>query len=263
MQAAGEAPHTVVMVAGQPQTRVGAHRMFVELARTLASRGVASLRFDCSGWGDSPGSAQTFEASRYDVLSIVQALLNARPSHPLSLLGLCDGATAACLSLPLLKADHRALSTIFLLNPWIESKQFEARAKLTSYYAERLKSREFWTKLARGQVSVGSAVGGALRSVKDSQQGTSTDDGSVSERLLTALSDETCVPFFVLSEPDLTAQTFMKWADGEPRLKHFLTPQNTLRLVAADHTFSNPKHWEEVCEWVALKVLAASKNEVI
>ncbi len=43
----------VVVVAGGPQYRAGAHRQFVSLARKLAQHGYPVLRFDLRGMGEA------------------------------------------------------------------------------------------------------------------------------------------------------------------------------------------------------------------
>ena len=54
---APEGAHTgLIMVSGGDQYRVGSHRMFVELARTLANAGIAVMRFDHRGIGDTAGN---------------------------------------------------------------------------------------------------------------------------------------------------------------------------------------------------------------
>ena len=50
----------VIILIGGPQYRAGAHRQFVHLARSLADEGIACLRFDFRGMGDSSGEARTF-----------------------------------------------------------------------------------------------------------------------------------------------------------------------------------------------------------
>ena len=50
-----DARRAVVVLVGGPQYRVGSHRQFVLLARELCRRGIAVLRFDFSGMGDSDG----------------------------------------------------------------------------------------------------------------------------------------------------------------------------------------------------------------
>ncbi|WP_426197477.1 alpha/beta fold hydrolase [Massilia sp. DWR3-1-1] len=48
-------PRGVLVVAGQPDSRLGAQRQFAMLARALARRGFAVMRFDRRGVGDSEG----------------------------------------------------------------------------------------------------------------------------------------------------------------------------------------------------------------
>ena len=52
----------VLVIVGGPQYRVGSHRQFVLMARSLAQSGYAVLRFDYRGMGDSDGEMRTFES---------------------------------------------------------------------------------------------------------------------------------------------------------------------------------------------------------
>ena len=52
----------VVIVVGGPQYRAGSHRQFVSLARCLAAGGIAALRFDHRGIGDSAGRQRPFDS---------------------------------------------------------------------------------------------------------------------------------------------------------------------------------------------------------
>ena len=51
----------VLIIVGGPQYRVGSHRQFVQLARALASNGIATMRFDYTGMGDSQGKKAEFD----------------------------------------------------------------------------------------------------------------------------------------------------------------------------------------------------------
>src|SRR5881398_3691346 len=64
----------VVVIVGGPQYRVGSHRQFVLLARTLAAAGFAVLRFDYRGMGDSSGEQRSFEAASADIGTAVDVL---------------------------------------------------------------------------------------------------------------------------------------------------------------------------------------------
>src|SRR5689334_21089831 len=70
-------PVGVLVLVGGPQYRVGSHRHFVQLSRHLAARGIACMRFDYRGMGDSTGKPQTFE----EVLPDTRAALDGFFSH--------------------------------------------------------------------------------------------------------------------------------------------------------------------------------------
>lgn len=68
---AGEGPFPAVLIChGFAGTKVGKHRMYVRLSEALSSRGIASLRIDFRGCGDSEGAftATTFESQVSDAL---------------------------------------------------------------------------------------------------------------------------------------------------------------------------------------------------
>ena len=74
-----------------------AHRVLVNLARALAARNVAVLRFDLSGCGDSPGATRdaTLADWRADIASACGELRQRLPDAPPVLMGLRLGATLA------------------------------------------------------------------------------------------------------------------------------------------------------------------------
>jgi Alpha/beta hydrolase family len=79
--------------------RVGPHRLNVKLARRLAARGVASLRFDLSGLGDSarPGAENSFEKQAViDIQAAMDELTRASGASRFALLGFCSGALHSC-----------------------------------------------------------------------------------------------------------------------------------------------------------------------
>jgi alpha-beta hydrolase superfamily lysophospholipase len=75
--------------------RIGPHRINVTLARALAAIGIASIRFDLAGLGDSDNdaSARSFEAQAVaDIGAAMDALTAATGVRQFGLFGFCSGA---------------------------------------------------------------------------------------------------------------------------------------------------------------------------
>lgn len=315
-QPSGSCRAAVLIVAGQPQTRVGAHRMFTELARGLAERGVASLRFDVGGWGDSPGEPLAFEESASDIAAAAAFLRDSiSPAPPLWLWGLCDGASAAVLALPALRDAGVAPHGLCLVNPWVRSEASLAAAMVKTYYAKRLMQREFWMRLLTGRIPIanlvheplrhlrarfglgrrggggggsgssGSSSGssdssdstkgsgnGASQAAEQAQGGTSAraaqraadarsdrtgtqpESADLPEQLLVQLAAFRGEVLTVLSGNDLTAGETEALMSRDKRWRKRLDRKAALlRVPGADHTFSDPAHWQAVIQWCAAR----------
>lgn len=75
--------------------RVGPHRINVRLARELASRGIASIRFDLAGHGDSarPSGDHSFEdQAAIDIRSAMDTLGATTNLRRFAIFGFCSGA---------------------------------------------------------------------------------------------------------------------------------------------------------------------------
>ena len=79
-------------------SRVGPHRINVRIARSLATRGVASIRFDLSGLGDSrraPGTRPQLEQWAADTATVMDWATQHLGSEAFFMVGLCSGAEVA------------------------------------------------------------------------------------------------------------------------------------------------------------------------
>lgn len=89
----------VLLLHGFTGTRVEPHRMFVKLSRTLVEHGIASLRFDFRGSGDSAGNSEemTIKSEVADAAEALRFLVHHKHinSRRISLLGLSMGGAVA------------------------------------------------------------------------------------------------------------------------------------------------------------------------
>jgi uncharacterized protein len=256
----------VVIIVGGPQYRAGSHRQFVLLARALARQGHHVLRFDYRGMGDSAGELHHFEQVSDDVAAAITALQSAAPDvRRVVLWGLCDGASAALLYVHQ-HADHRVAGLV-LLNPWVRSEASLAKTHVKHYYAERLRSREFWQKLLSGQVASSALAGfwGNLR-LAFAGQPASTEAAAMpyQQRMAKAWAAFAGPVLLMLSERDLTAREFTEFSSVDPAFQHALQalPPTRVSLAGADHTCSSPaaQRAAEVAtaNWLATALRAAA-----
>jgi exosortase A-associated hydrolase 1 len=247
----------VVIVVGGPQYRVGSHRQFVMLARDLARRGIAALRFDCRGMGDSDGAFPGFENIEPDVAAAVKALFAQVPSvRRVALWGLCDATLAIA---DYARHDPR-VDGVVLLNPWVRSEAGLARAQLKHYYLARLMQPDFFRKILRGEFNPIAAAKSLLGNVARAF-GTQTGAGqevsgdgvsnALAERLAVALQAFKGDILVILSGRDLTAKEFDDAARGSKRWRRLFAETRLTRrdFAAADHTFSRRSWRDEVASW--------------
>ncbi len=120
--AASDRPHAAVVVVHPfAEEKKFSHRVLVNLARELARRDVATLRFDLSGCGDSSGDTADARLVhwREDIASAC-AQMTGRADAPLVLMGLRLGATLALAH----AADATPTPTVVLWEPIIDGGKY-------------------------------------------------------------------------------------------------------------------------------------------
>lgn len=245
----------VLVIVGGPQYRVGSHRQFVLLARALAAAGIACMRFDHRGAGDSSGTMRSFEAIGDDIRCAIDAFLARAPRLTrIVLWGLCDAASAACLY----AAGDPRVAGLVLLNPWVRTEVTEASTYVRHYYRRRLLEPEFWRKLVRGQFAPARSLRsfGALVRQASGHAGDATRRARpiaelpLPDRVANALAQFRGRVLLVLSGNDLTAAEFRDTVRRSALWEGALrtNPPERVELQDADHTFSTRKWRDQVAE---------------
>lgn len=240
----------VVMIVGGPQYRVGSHRQFLLLSRALAVAGISNLRFDYRGIGDGAGDARHFEDVEADIRSAVDNLCERTGVREVVLWGLCDAASAA-----LMYACHdQRVVGLVLLNPWVHTREIEAKVRLKTYYLARLRSREFWTKVVRLQVdwaesaaSLRHYLGGLFPARTSPRQGRATKRHYL-ERMRDGWSAFNRPILLIMSGEDFTAGEFRELCATDPRWRALRTGAQVQchELPSANHTFARQEWRHEV-----------------
>lgn len=241
----------VVIVVGGPQYRVGSHRQFVLLARDLAARGIAVLRFDLPGMGDSSGHPVGFEGAESAIRVAIDTLLQSVAGvERVCLWGLCDGASAAVMY----AASDARVSDLVLANPWVRSESGLAQSYLDSYYGRRFRSGGFWKKILREPLTIPRAAGEFLANLwrargTVSESGHGRSGASFLDRMLRGAERFDGRSLVLLSGRDLVATEFELALQRWPRwAQAFAAPRvRFARHPDANHTFSR-RVWRD---WVA------------
>jgi len=261
------ARHGVLILVGGPQYRAGSHRQFTLLARHLAQTGIAAMRFDYRGMGDSEGEERSFEDIDDDIDAAISVFLErSEKLDSVVIWGLCDAASAALLRAP---RDPR-ISGLVLLNPWVRSDAGAAKTYIKHYYLQRLFDRELWTKLVRGKFNFRESLTslyGMLRQAffrTPDPGATNVDNTPFQERMCRGFGEFARPVLLILSgNQDYVADEFRDLADTSSEWKNHLGRDTITRLEfsEANHTFSRKAWRDQVAESTATWVLDLDKTD--
>lgn len=262
---AGARRGVVIVVAGGPQYRAGAHRQFVTLARRLATLGYPVLRFDLRGMGDSSGTHLGFQHAAPDLRAAIDALLAHEPGlAEVVLFGECESASGILFYA---YRDPR-VKGIALVNPWVRTEGIQAEVMLKHYYLRRLLEPDFWLKVRSGGFNPWKSLRDLVANVRAYLAGR-----GLRKRTASGDDDITALPLpvktaaglrrfrgpvmILMSGHDYIAREFDEVIKSSEAWNGLLAEPRICRrdLVEADHTFSR-EAWknqaaEWVCEWIA------------
>jgi hypothetical protein len=157
-------PTVIILNAGLIH-RVGPHRLHVRLARRLAAAGIASLRLDLSGRGDSETRGDDLSFAQSGIVEVRAAMDHLEQQtgvRQFVLLGICSGADTsgqvACL-------DPRVTGVVA-----IEGATYPTRKAMRRYYLRRLGRLDSWANTLTGRNAIGRRLFGRRAKAEPSSE---------------------------------------------------------------------------------------------
>ena len=205
----GPAKSGVVLLNAGLVHRVGPGRLWVSLARNLSQLGLATLRIDFSGVGDSAESAglARFEVSApREARAAMDALQAASGVQRFALIGLCSGAEIAFKTA---LEDSRVHTLVLINSPrFLEEPSAELVAALEEkqaaryYWSVALRNPRSWWKAVRGRADLGAMLRAFFDRARRHKSARAGQSASADARAFKTLVQRGIVIQIVLSEGD-------------------------------------------------------------
>jgi alpha/beta superfamily hydrolase len=153
---------TAVLLNPGSVHHVGSNRLHVRWARAWAERGIATLRIDVGGIGESPpapGARENETYSKSAVPDVLSAVREASLGGPVAIVGLCSGAYAAYHAALAARARDEVPRAVVLINPQTfhyrdgDSLDVSPLGETKRYRASAL-DPEKWRRLLSGKVDL-------------------------------------------------------------------------------------------------------------
>lgn len=249
----------VVLLNSGTIHHIGPGRLYVSIARACAARGMAVVRADLSGVGDSgvrDGEQINSPYSSSAATDVLEAVEFARRRYPRArthLFGLCSGAYHGLKG----AVAGAPLTSVVMVNPltffWkpgmsLEYADFQVTSE-SKRYARSAATLNSWIKLLRGQVNVVTAAQVVLRRLASLSRNSARDaarllgvpfqEDLASELLRVARARTDMLFVFSASDP---GHSMLREQGG--RIVNALVRREQLRIAiveGADHTFTS--HW--------------------
>lgn len=162
----------VVMLSPGLMHRVGPNRLYVKMARALASDGYTVLRFDFSGIGDSAARADSLpidKSTLAEAEAAIDHLIEQTGRTRVVLIGHCSGALVSWAT----AFNDERVDGVVAISPeggdeaWVEfdRKQKEARYYANYYTRGALDDPGRWRRFLTGKADYGSIAGNLYRGV--------------------------------------------------------------------------------------------------
>ena len=256
----------IIVVAGGPQYRSGAHRQFVTLARRISKTGLPVLRFDLRGMGESSGEHLGYKQSDPDIRAAIDALMARQPQlREVVLLGECESASGILFYA---WRDARVVDVV-LINPWLRTEEGRAQVIVRQYYLYRLRSPDFWKSVFSGKYRVSESLWSLVEMLRTyirgramlSRQAARPDLDDISSLSLPERTAEGLRRFkgrslLLMSGADLIRREFDEVTSASRAWEGLLTNERLKRIDIedADHTFSR-EVWktaaaESIARWL-------------
>lgn len=252
--------------------RVGPNRIYVRLARALASAGFVTLRLDFSGIGDSESRRDSLtreESWLREAQEAMDFLAVSRGIEHFVMIGLCGGATSA---FRITRDDPRVIGAVM-----IDGYAYRTFGYYLRHYGRRLLSRRRWLNLFTGKSNSGRRLRrmlqiGNVDQVEVNPVGVSyvrtfpPRDATLSD--LCVLIDRGVYLFFIYSEGGMEPyyNYESQFEDTFPSLRS--NEKLRVKLVReADHTFTLLSHQrmlvDDIEDWVSITFKTSKRSATI
>lgn len=231
---------------------VGPHRLHVLLARALSRQGIATLRLDLSGIGDSATRADDVPAHEVPVREINDAMdeLEGRGYRRFILFGICSGAMNALRA----ASDNPRVAGLVLINTGSDDgyKQVDPQVAVQFYLKQSIKNPQAWKNFFTGKVKYRLMFIILWSAMADRFKPKTTQPGSMEENLREVLAPYHRQGTSILS---IMSDRHAQYYQIHRRAYENLQSSQFASLVypETDHLFTSLEYQqrliEQVCQW--------------